>query len=158
MKIVLGLFQPTDAMNAINGLRDAGFNYDDMSVLSSAAQMPTYLEGDPEDSAVSGAAIGGVAGGVAGALGAWAVPAIPGFEAMAATGLLTTAAGSVMGGFLGSLYSVRAESKTQIDIHEALESGQVLLLVKTVDENEDRAKEVLESSDGHSVQIHDFAS
>lgn len=154
MKIVIGLFRPNDVIAAVRRLRENSFSYDDLSTMSSAAEIPDYLESDAEEAAAGGAATGAVAGGAVGALGTAAVSTIPGFESMFIAGLMTTALGSVIGGYLGSLYGVRAESQTEIDIHEALESGKILLVVKTDNGNTETAVSLLEQSNGEHVEVH----
>jgi outer membrane lipoprotein SlyB len=161
MKIVIGLFNPGDMIEAISSLREYGVTYDDMSVISSASDMPEFLESDSEKAAVSGAAAGAAAGGVLGALGAWISPNIPGFESMFAAGLLTTTAGSVIGGYLGSLYSMRADDQTELDIDQELEAGHVLLLVRVNDSRvndsiDEKTASLLKDSGGRDVEIHEI--
>jgi hypothetical protein len=93
MKLITGLFKPTNAFRTVGKLAKTGLTKDELSLVSSAEEMPAFIEGEPADLAATGAAVGAVAGGAAGALGAWVTPAIPGFEAMFASGMLTTAAG-----------------------------------------------------------------
>ncbi len=154
MKIVTGLFSPEDAVAVIRRLTKQGFNYDDFSMMSSAAEMPDYLEGDPEKSATTGAAAGAAAGGAVGALSSMAVSTIPGFETMFVSGLMTTAVGGVIGGYLGSLYNVRAETQTKIDIHEALESGDILIIVRTDKTNKNSAESIMNKSNGQHIETH----
>ncbi|MAT98317.1 MAG: hypothetical protein CL608_14325 [Anaerolineaceae bacterium] len=154
MKIVTGLFTPEDAVKAIRRLTKQGFNYDDFSMMSSAEEMPDYLEGDPEDSATSGAAAGAAAGGAVGALGSVVASTIPGFETMFVTGLMTTAVGGVIGGYLGSMYNVRAESQTKIDIHEALEAGDILIVVRANKANVNTAESIMHNSSGKHIETH----
>lgn len=81
---------------------------------------------------------------------------IPGFETMFVSGLMATAAGGVIGGYLGTLYSVRAESQTKIDIKEELAAGRLLLVVRTERSNTGKVKSILEASQGEHVEIHDI--
>lgn len=154
MKIITGLFSPEDAVAAIRRLTKQGFNYDDFSMMSSAAEMPDYLEGDPEKSATTGAAAGAAAGSAVGALSSVVASTIPGFETMFVSGLMTTAVGGVVGGYLGSLYNVRAESQTKIDIHEALEAGDILIVVRAQKSNEKTAESIMTNSNGKHIDIH----
>ena len=154
MKIVTGLFSPEDAVAVIRRLTKQGFNYDDFSMMSSVAEMPDYLEGDPEKSATTGAAAGAAAGSAVGALSSVAASTIPGFETMFISGLMTTAVGGVIGGYLGSLYNVRAETQTKIDIHEALESGDILIVVHVNKASANTAKSIMKHSSGKHVEIH----
>lgn len=155
MKIVTALFHPDHTIAAVRGLIENGFIYDDLSMMSSISDMPTYLEGEPEETAVTGAAVGAATGGAAGALGSVAASTIPGFETMFVSGLMATAVGTIIGGYLGSLYLVRADTQTEIDVHEALASGQILVVVRC--ENEDLAETavtVLENNDGEDIETH----
>ncbi len=156
MKIVIGLFEPEDMIEAISSLTENGIIYDDISVISSATDMPQFLESESEEAAVSGAAVGAATGGVLGALGAWISPSIPGFESMFAAGLLTTTAGSVIGGYLGSLYNIRADDQTELDIHQELESGKTLLLIRAVVLVAEKVASIMKEAGGHDVEIHEI--
>ena len=154
MKVVTGLFTPDDAVIALRRLRENGFDHENLSIISSSSPMPDYVEGEPEEAAASGAAVGAVAGGAIGALGPLAVSTIPGFGSMFAAGLMTTAMGGVIGGYLGSLYSVRAESQTEIDIHEELEAGKFMLLAKIDEAEAETAVSLMQKNNGQHVEIH----
>lgn len=157
MNVVTGLFTPTNAFVTLDRLMENGFTRDNLSVISSATQMPDYLEGEPEEAAAAGTAAGAAAGGVLAALGTWAVSTIPGLETMAAAGFLNTAAGGVMGAFLGSLFAVRAESQTAMDIHEELAAGKVLVVVNADAREAERARALMEQSRGENIEIHDIS-
>ena len=151
MKIVTGIFAPEDAIEAMHRLTENGFSYDDLSMMSSdTEEVPAYLENEPEKSATSGAA----AGGSLGVLGAWVASVAPGVELVLVNGLLATAAGSVVGGYLGSLYSVHAKSPTRYEIHEELEAGNYLLLVKVDEASEETAVSVMEQGNGQYIETH----
>ena len=155
MKIVTALFHPDNTIGAVRRLTEKGFTYDDLSMMSSISEMPAFLEGEPEETAPTGAIVGAATGGAVGALGTVAASSIPGFEAVFVSGLMATAVGSVIGGYLGSLYSVRAETQTELDIHEALASGQVLIVVRCSDERQAKtAVTILENNNGEHVETH----
>ncbi len=154
MKIVTGLFTPEDALAAVRRLVRKEFSYDDLSMMSSIAELPEYFEGEPEKSAISGAAAGAAAGGAIGALSSVVASTIPGFENMFVSGLMTTTIGGVVGGYLGSLYNVRAETQTEIDVHEALEAGDILLIARVNEANAETAKTVMTDSNGKHVEFH----
>jgi len=157
MNVVTGLFKPTNAFRTLDRLMENGFAKDDLSMISSVAQMPDYLKREPEDAAVSGTVAGALVGGTLAALGTWGVSTIPGFETMLAAGFLNTTAGSVIGGFLGSLYKVRAESQTTIDIHEEIASGRILMMVKADAQGSEMAHALMEEGEGESIEIHDIS-
>lgn len=153
MKIVTALLKPDDTA-AIRRLIDGGIQRESLSLISTAADMPAYLEGDPESGAVQGAAVGAATGTTIGVLGTAIAAAIPGFESIFVSGLMATAAGGVLGSYLGSLYSVRGESQTMIDVHEALEAGDLLLVVKTAAGGAKTAVSLLEESQGYNIESH----
>lgn len=154
MKIVTAIFAPEDIENAIDHLINNNVPRENLSLVSSAGAMPAYLEGKPEKSAASGALLGAVSGGTVGALGSVAVANIAGFESLLVSGLMATAVSSIIGGYLGSLYSVRADTQTQIDVHEELEAGNLLLLIEVPEAQADAVKEILAKTEGEHAQIH----
>lgn len=162
MKIVIALFDPADGSGALGRLTDNGFSREDLSLISSAADLSFDLEddieGEPEETAITGAVIGGTAGGAVGALGAWAASSIPGLEAFSVAGLVATGAGAAIGTYLGGLYATRAETQTKLDIHQELDKGKVLLVIRTDQEGAEKAASLLEQSGGHDVEIHDLNS
>ena len=99
MKIVTGIFTPEDAVATIDYLTANGFSQEEVLLISSNSEMPAYLEGEAEESAVAGAVVGGVAGGALAGLGSWVSSTIPGFEYMMMTGVMTTAIGVVAGAY-----------------------------------------------------------
>lgn len=154
MRIVTALFAPEEVQPAIDHLTTNGIPRDSLSLISAAAEMPPYLEGEPEKSAVSGALLGAVSGGTMGALGSVVVSTLPGFESMLVSGLMATTLSGVVGAYLGSLYSVRADTQEQIDIEQELAAGRILLLIKTTEEEADAAKELLKETHGKHAEIH----
>ena len=157
MKIVTALLKPDDTIAAVRRLLNGGIQRESLSLISAAADMPAYLEGDPESGAVQGAAVGAAAGTTMGVLGTTIAAAIPGFESMFVSGLMATAAGGVLGGYLGSLFSVREESQTMMDVHEALEEGDLLLIVKADGSSAQTVVSLLEESRVYSIESHTVA-
>jgi outer membrane lipoprotein SlyB len=154
MKIVTGLFTYEEAVETIGYLTDNGFSYDDLSAIVNSSDLPLYLKGDSEESAARGALAGAAAGSSLAALGTWASSTIPGFESMVMAGLMTTAVGGTVGAYLGSLYNTRAENETEMNIHEALETGKLLLLVQA-NEYEGRAEAAASlMAMGDHVEVH----
>jgi hypothetical protein len=158
MRIVIGLFEPEDVFVAARRLMESSdLTSEDMSLLSSASEMPAEMEGEPEEAAASGATIGAATGSSVGALSTLVASTIPGLEAMFVSGMMATAAGGLIGGYLGSLYSVRAESQTKIDIKDQLAAGQLLLVVKTGESESAKVKSILEANQGEHVEIHEIS-
>lgn len=158
MWIVTGLFEPEEVFAAARrAMEELDMTSQDLSLVSSVSDIPTALEGEPKEAAASGATVGAAAGSSIGALGTLAASTIPGFEAMFVSGLMATAAGGVIGGYLGSLYGVRAESQTKIDIKEELAAGRLLLIVRTDESDTEEVKSILEASQGDHVEIHNVS-
>lgn len=154
MNIVTGLFKPKDVIKVIRELRQASYDYEDLSLISKVANVPDFIDGEPEESAAQGAAVGAAAGGVIGLLGSFAVSTIPGLESSFVSGLMATSAGSVIGGYLGSIYTVRAESQTHHDVHQALEEGDILLVVHVGSNSVDNTVDLLNQNNGYQVETH----
>ncbi len=151
MKLVTGIFTPDNMADAIQRLVREGFSYDDFSLITSANEMPEFLEGDSEKSAVSGAALGAITGGAFGALGTFVASTLPGFGSFAVSGLMATTLSGVVGAYTGSLYSVRAANQVPLDVHEALAAGDVLLAVRTDQEMAAAAMATMKTAGGRDV-------
>jgi outer membrane lipoprotein SlyB len=152
MKIITGLFSPKDINSTIDYLTDNGFTLEDISLVASTSDVPAYLEGDAEESAATGAVAGAVTGGALAALGTWVSSTIPGFESAMIAGLMTTAVGSVIGAYLGSLYTVRANEQTALTIDEELADGKLLLIVRANEINMETAVSLM--AKGEHVEVH----
>lgn len=157
MKIITGLFQPEDAIFTVRRLINHGFEREDLSMISAIADLPEYVEEvESEGAAVTGATAGAVTGSSVGALGSWAISTIPGLESVFVTGfLMATAIGGIVGGFLGSLYSVRADEQSKINMHDELAAGKVLIVVKISGKVDAKtAVTIMEESSGEHVNAH----
>lgn len=157
MKIVTGLFQPEDAIFAVRRLINHGFGREDLSMVSTIADLPEYIEEvESEDAAITGAAAGAVTGSSVGALGSWVVSTIPGLESVFVSGfLMATAIGGIVGGFLGSLYSVRADEQSKINMHDELAAGKVLVVANISGKTDaETAVTLMKESSGEHVNAH----
>jgi hypothetical protein len=105
----------TDAQDAINALRDAGFLADDISILARDRDDAGRLAEDTGASVAAGAATGALAGGLLGGVAGWLVGigalAIPGVGPILAAGPLAAALGGAAigatgGGIIGALTGV----------------------------------------------------
>ena len=101
-----------DAQDAINALRDAGFNADDVSILARDRDVAGRLADDTGTEAAAGAATGALAGGLLGGVAGWLVGigalAIPGVGPIIAAGPIAAALGgaalgAASGGIIGAL-------------------------------------------------------
>lgn len=157
MEIVTGLFsEHRQAHQVLAALQQAGFDRERLSLITAvnAQDMPN-LEEKLEKTAVEGAALGGTLGGLLGLLGSIAVVPLPGFGPMLASGLIATTAGGVLGGYLGSMYNVRAASKTELNVKEELADGAVLLVVHTDGiQIKPTATEIIKDGGGEYVEHH----
>jgi hypothetical protein len=105
----------TDAQDAINALRDAGFMADNISILARDRDEAGRLAEDTGASVAAGAATGALAGGLLGGVAGWLVGigalAIPGVGPIIAAGPLAAAIGGAAigatgGGIIGALTGV----------------------------------------------------
>ncbi|MCL4262034.1 MAG: hypothetical protein KJ069_02415 [Anaerolineae bacterium] len=164
MNVVTGIFTAEEAAAVVNYFTKSGFLPESVAVISSPMEMPAYLDGEPEQAATTGAVTGGVAGGTLGALTILvastipafrAMPVIAGSESLVIFGLMTTAVGSVVGGYLGSMYSVRASSEPQINMVELLDTGHVVLVVTTEGgAKAETAVALMHQLGGRQIEIH----
>lgn len=160
MQIMTALFPNHDkAADAIAALIENGIDKDAMTLISAAdeqsAQIRELINEAPQKTAVSGAAAGGVTGSLLGLLGGIFLMPLPGVGPVLASGMITSAAGGVLGGYLGSLYALRAESQSEIDIKEALTAGKLLLAVNIENDNSKVIAQSLKEAGGEHIEQHD---
>lgn len=124
MQTVVGLYDHfEDAQQAVQALRDAGFESNRISMIASDAEgrYSQYLQGDEAkkqdlgDGTAKGAGIGAVLGGLGGLLVGLGALAIPGIGPVIAAGpIITTLAGAgvgaVAGGMVGALVDIDRKS------------------------------------------------
>jgi hypothetical protein len=105
----------SDAQDAINALRDAGFMADDISILARDRDTAGRLAEDTGAEVAAGAATGALAGGLLGGVAGWLIGigalAIPGIGPIVAAGPLAAALGGAAigatgGGVIGALTGV----------------------------------------------------
>jgi hypothetical protein len=105
----------SDAQDAINALRDAGFMADDISILARDRDTAGRLAEDTGAEVAAGAATGALAGGLLGGVAGWLIGigalAIPGVGPIIAAGPLAAALGGAAlgatgGGIIGALTGV----------------------------------------------------
>lgn len=155
MWIVTGFFEREAVFGAARRLlEELDLSAEDLSLVSSVSEIPDDLKGEPEQAAMGGATIGAATGSSLGALGTFVASSIPGLETLFVSGLMATAAGGLIGSYLGSIYSIRAESQTKIDIKEELAAGRLLLVVRAKEGDTERVRSILEAEQGANVEIH----
>jgi uncharacterized membrane protein len=170
-KTVVGLFSDkTDADNAVNALRDAGFVSNDISIVVKDTAVSEDLQKSKgeqlAEGAVGGAATGGVIGGIIGLIAGVTAVALPGLGALliagplaAALGLTGAAAttvsgaitGAVAGGLVGALVSLGMPQEQAERFEERIARGDILLAVDTTTEGEDKAREVFTKHNAEEV-------
>jgi len=155
---VISLFETTDIVNeAIDALRQANVSDASMTLLASAnaADVKDIVGVEPDNAALEGALVGTGIGGALGALGSIALVAIPGVgAAILASGLIATLSGGVLGGYLGSLYGMRADTHHIIDMKNTISPDSIVLIVQTdSDEQAKSYSELLENQGSEWIEI-----
>jgi len=158
-KQVVGLFDTTqDAHGAVQALRDAGFNGDDISVIVNESRGGDYAT-DGGSEAVEGAGAGATGGAVLGGLGGLLVGlgalVIPGIGPVIAAGTLATALGTAAvgaglgaaaGGLVGALVGAGIPEDDAGVYAEGVRRGGALVTVQAAsDDDAERAADILDS-------------
>jgi len=128
-----------DAQDAINALRDAGFDASVISVIARDRDVQGRLAEDTGTEAGAAAATGAVAGGVLGGLAGWLVGigalAIPGVGPIVAAGPLAAAIGGMAigaagGGIIGALTGAGVPEDEARYYDEGFKRGGILVTVR----------------------------
>ncbi|MFB7881295.1 hypothetical protein [Brevundimonas diminuta] len=162
----------TEAMAAVSALEAAGFDADDVSILSNNAEnwhqghrhegrtlgdMNGDGENDIAEGAGKGAATGGVLGVGAGVLAGLGMLAIPGLGPVVAAGWLASAAaagavgaaaGGAAGGILGALKEAGHDDDEAHVYAEGVRRGGTLVSVRVHENDRMRAQAILDESRG----------
>lgn len=169
--LILSVFRyQEDAEDAIDELKDAGFNPKDFSIIMKDRELATDLAESTgtrvADSAATGATTGGIVGGLAGLLIGIGAITIPGIGAVliagplvSALGITGTAAatisgaltGVVAGGIIGALVGLGIPREEAEYYERTIKEGGILLAVPTHHDNDKRVKDILERN--HAEQI-----
>ena len=164
-RTVFAVFTDGDhAEDAVNELRDAGFDRNDISLLARSereAREAAGSTGAEAKGAGAGLVLGGIAGGALGWLvgaGALAVPGVGPVVALGAIGATVAgaAAGAVAGGVLGLLAGLGVPEEQARTYEAAVKRGAILVSCGCDDEREvRRAREILERHGGGDVRDYD---
>lgn len=128
-----------DAQDAINGLRDAGFAADDISILARDRDTAGQLADDTGTEAAAGAATGALAGGLLGGVAGWLVGigalAIPGIGPIVAAGPIAAALGGAAlgaagGGIIGALTGAGVPEDEARYYDEEFRRGGIVITVQ----------------------------
>jgi uncharacterized membrane protein len=159
---VLGTFaHETEAMRALEALREAGFRPEQVSVISRDTATTARLGTDTDmiaDEAGRGAMTGTLLGGLAGWLIGLSAFAIPGVGPIVGAGIIgTTLAGAGLGaaagGLVGALGTHGIPAVEARDYEEALQGGHILLAVHATTPTETaRVRAILQRNGGRRVR------
>jgi uncharacterized membrane protein YeaQ/YmgE (transglycosylase-associated protein family) len=153
MQAVIGYFEPRDVEAVRESLVSAGFRAEEILELTTIDEVPEFLEGEPEEAASRGWLFGAIIGGLIGAAGGWLV-AITFNQSLIFSILMGMAGGAVLGGYLSSLYTLRANTKVGMDIHEALGEDMSLVLVRVADDDVEAATAIMERHHNEGVDAY----
>jgi uncharacterized membrane protein len=147
-KTVIGTYRDMDsAVAVVNALVDAGFDRNNISLISNNAdnRYSTYIDSRPETNDVAkGAGIGAAIGGIGGLLVGLGALAIPGIGPIIAAGPIAAALagagiGAVTGGMIGALVDLGIPEEEAHVYAESVRRGSVLVAAQV---SEDRVSEV----------------
>src|SRR3954453_17738316 len=158
---VVGVFHKRDdAREAIEALKDAGFDCETISILSPDKDTTQAMAEETGTHAGSGAATGAVTGGILGGLGGWLVGigalAIPGVGPFIAAGAFATALGGAaigagVGAVAGALVGMGVP-KEEADYYEGeVSSGRTLVTVRA-DGQYDQAQRILRQHRAYDIE------
>ncbi len=161
---ILGVFdEPSDAEQALTGLRGAGFAPDQISVVAQDPQdaRPPDERHDPDgEGASTGAVTGGVFGGLAGLLVGISALVIPGIGPIVGSGILVAALagagiGAAAGGLVGALTAHGMPEEDARDYEAHVKDGRILLTVHAASAAQARAaRDILNGSGGDTVRSY----
>jgi uncharacterized protein (TIGR02271 family) len=164
---VVGVFDDReDAREAIEALKDDGFNADSISILSPDKQATQEIAEDTGTHAGSGAATGAVAGGILGGIGGWLVGigalAIPGIGPFIAAGAFATAIGGAaigagVGAIAGALVGMGVPEEHAKYYEGEAKAGKTLVTVRA-DGRYDDAQQVLREHGAYDVESRSGAT
>lgn len=173
-KNVVGIYRTEiEAVSAINRLLEIGYADNEISVLAKEPERFDTIESLTDIQAQSpkavargagaGAATGGVLGGIGGLLLGLGTLAIPGVGPFLAAGPIAAAlggiaAGGAVGGVVGALAGLGVDKAEAKDYAQALERGELLVLVKADNDRYDRVNDVFHYPEEEYYQRYDRTS
>jgi hypothetical protein len=138
-KKIVGIFySDTEAIHAIEGLKDQGYNSDEISIIGkNKADIDAVTDetgSKAPEGAATGAATGGVLGGATGLLAGIGLLAIPGIGPILAAGpiaatLAGVAVGAGTGGLVGGLIGMGIPEIEAKEYDSYVNDGRILVLV-----------------------------
>jgi hypothetical protein len=165
---VAGVFdEPRHAEMALNGLKEAGFTPDQVSVVAKDTRdTQTMVErsdmaGAETSGATAGAFLGGITGGIAGWLVGIGALAIPGIGPIVAAGALATtlggaAVGAVAGGLLGALVGAGIPEDDARSYETHVSEGRILITAQaSTGQQAQEARDTFDRHGGSDVRSYD---
>jgi len=159
---VVGVYDgPSHAEQALNGLKEAGFTPEQVSVVAKEKQDVKQMAEHSDmagEGAATGAVTGGVLGGLTGFLVGISAMVIPGIGPIVGTGILVATLagagiGAAAGGLVGALTGQGVSEEDAKGYEESVRQGSILLTVQASSEAQaDQAREVFERTGGGSVR------
>jgi hypothetical protein len=167
--VVLGVFsQRNDAEDAINELRENGYNPKDISIVMKDRSEGERLAGDTgadvAGGAVTGATTGAVLGGLAGLLASFVIPGLGAFfiggPLATALGLTGAAAstvsgattGAVAGGLIGALMGLGLPEEDARFYEERINEGGILVAIPAFAGRESEVEDILTENGADQVK------
>jgi uncharacterized protein (TIGR02271 family) len=161
---VVGVFHDRErAREAIEALKDNGFNPDTISILSPDKQATQEIAEDTGTHAGSGAATGAVAGGILGGLGGWLLGigalAIPGVGPFIAAGAFASAIGGAalgagVGAIAGALVGMGVPEEHAEYYEGEAKAGRTLVTVRAPERYDD-AQRILRDRGAYDIESRD---
>jgi len=158
---VVGVFRDSDkARDAIEGLKDAGFDADAISILAPDKRATRDIAAETGSHAAEGATTGAVAGGILGGLGGWLVGigalAIPGVGPFIAAGAFATALGGAalgagLGAIAGALVGMGVPEEEARYYEGEAKAGRTLVTVRA-GSRYDEAQRILRGHGAYDVE------
>lgn len=165
---VVGVFNDQhDAEMALNGLKEAGFSPDQVSVVAKdTTETKTMVErsdmgGAETTGAGTGALMGGLFGGAAGWLLGIGALAIPGIGPIVAAGALATtlggaAIGAAAGGLIGALVGAGVPEGDAQTYETHVKEGRILITAQAATSTQARdARDAFDRYSGSDVRAYD---
>jgi len=158
---VVGVFHDReDARDAIEALKDEGFDADSISILSPDKQATQEIAEDTGTHAGEGAATGALAGGILGGLGGWLLGigalAIPGIGPFIAAGAFASALGGAaigagVGAIAGALTGMGVPKEHAEYYEGEAKAGKTLVTVRAADRY-DEAQRVMRDHGAYDIE------
>lgn len=158
MQTIIGYFDPTDIDAAREGLVSGGFRPENIMEIATMDEIPPFLEGEPERKASQGWLAGAILGALLGAVAGWLATFLIQTSFIIMSVLIGAGSGAMLGGYLGSIYSLRADTEVEMHVHEALGHGLKALVVRTADGDAETAATIMQRHRGEHVEVRPIAT